>query len=153
MFEKILFPTDFSEVAAKALTYVKGLKDCGGREVTVLHVIDTSNLEFLRSFSDSYGTTFGQIPDATTLEKEILRSAAAELNPIAETLRQAGLSVRERLEVGIPLRAVLQTAEEEEPDVIVVGSHGKSNLEEVLLGSVSEKIVRKATQPVLVIKR
>jgi nucleotide-binding universal stress UspA family protein len=44
-------------------------------------------------------------------------------------------------------------AEEENPSVIVIGSHGKSNLEEMLLGSVSEKVVRKAKHPVLVIKR
>jgi nucleotide-binding universal stress UspA family protein len=48
---------------------------------------------------------------------------------------------------------VLKVAEEENPSVIVVGSHGKSNLEEMLLGSVSEKVVRKSRHPVLVVKR
>ena len=43
MFDKILFPTDFSDVAAKALQYVKQLRAAGGREVVILHVIDQSN--------------------------------------------------------------------------------------------------------------
>lgn len=145
MFDKILFPTDFSDVAAKALQYVKQLREAGGREVIVLHVIDQSNLELLSSYST--------IQDYVTIEKEIERRSQEEIGFIANDLKQLGFSVKERVEKGVPLRVVLQVAEEENPSVIVVGSHGKSNLEEMLLGSVSEKVVRKARHPVMVVKR
>jgi nucleotide-binding universal stress UspA family protein len=145
MFEKILFPTDFSDVAVKALQYVKQLRDAGGREVVVLHVIDQSNLELLSSFST--------VQDYMTIEKEIDRRATEEIGFISNELRQLGFSVTERMEKGIPLRVVLKVAEEERPSVIVLGSHGKSNLEEMLLGSISEKVVRKSKHPVLVVKR
>ncbi|HNQ85643.1 MAG TPA: universal stress protein [Deltaproteobacteria bacterium] len=145
MFEKILFPTDFSDVAVKALQYVKQLRDAGGREVVVLHVIDQSNLELLSSFST--------VQDYMTIEKEIDRRATEEIGFISNELRQLGFSVTERIEKGIPLRVVLKVAEEERPSVIVLGSHGKSNLEEMLLGSISEKVVRKSKHPVLVVKR
>ena len=48
MFEKILYPTDFSDVAEKALTYIKRLKDSGAREVVVLHVIDERGFDAIR---------------------------------------------------------------------------------------------------------
>jgi nucleotide-binding universal stress UspA family protein len=145
MFEKILFPTDFSDVAAKALQYVKRLKEAGSREVIVLHVIDQSNLELLSSYST--------IQDFVGIEREIEKRSSEEIALIVNELKQHGFSVKERLEKGVPLRVVLKVAEEENPSVIVIGSHGKSNLEEMLLGSVSEKVVRKAKHPVLVIKR
>lgn len=145
MFEKILFPTDFSDVATKALQYVKQLREAGGREVVVLHVIDQSNLELLSSYST--------IQDYLSIEKEIDARASEEIAFISNDLRQLGFVVRERIEKGIPLRVVLKVAEEEHPSVIVVGSHGKSNLEEMLLGSVSEKVVRRSRYPVLVVKR
>ena len=50
MFEKILFPTDFSDVAEKALVYIKRLKDSGAREVVVLHVIDERGLDSVHRF-------------------------------------------------------------------------------------------------------
>ena len=145
MFEKILFPTDFSDVAAKALQYVKRLKEAGSREVIVLHVIDQSNLELLSSYST--------IQDFVGIEREIEKRSSEEIALIVNELKQHGFSVKERLEKGVPLRVVLKVAEEENPSVIVIGSHGRSNLEEMLLGSVSEKVVRKAKHPVLVIKR
>ncbi|MGD0211031.1 MAG: universal stress protein, partial [Desulfomonilia bacterium] len=144
MFEKILFPTDFSDVAAKALQYVKRLKEAGSREVIVLHVIDQSNLELLSSYST--------IQDFVGIEREIEKRSSEEIALIVNELKQHGFSVKERLEKGVPLRVVLKVAEEENPSVIVIGSHGKGNLEEMLLGSVSEKVVRKAKHPVLVIK-
>ena len=49
--------------------------------------------------------------------------------------------------------SILRAEEEEGVSVVVIGSHGKSNIKEMLLGSVSEKVVRKAKSPVLVVKR
>jgi len=145
MFEKILFPTDFSDVATKALQYVKRLKEAGGEEVIVLHVIDQSNLELLSSYST--------IQDFINIEKEIETRSNEAIALVVNELKKLGYNVRARVEKGVPLRVVLKVAEEESPSVIVLGSHGKSNLEEMLLGSVSEKVVRKSKHPVLVVKR
>lgn len=145
MFEKILYPTDFSDVAKKALQYVKRLKEAGSQEVVVLHVIDQSNLELLSSYS--------AIQDYLNIEREIEEKASQEIEFIANELKQLGFSVKTRIEKGIPFREILRVTEEEKPSVVVVGSHGKSNLEEILLGSVSEKVVRKVKYPVMVVKR
>jgi len=49
MFDRILYPTDFSDIALKVLTYIKKLKDSGAREVVVLHVIDTRGFDSAQS--------------------------------------------------------------------------------------------------------
>ena len=145
MFEKILYPTDFSDVAKKAFQYVKQLKEADGKEVVILHVIDQSNLELL--------STYSTIQDYLNIEKEIKEKASEEIEFLVNELKQLGFSVKARIEKGLPFREVLRVAEEEKPSVIVVGSHGKSNLEEILIGSVSAKVVRKVRYPVLVVKR
>jgi nucleotide-binding universal stress UspA family protein len=132
-------------VAKKSLQYVKRLKEAGSREIIVLHVIDQSNLELLSSYST--------IQDYVSIEKEIEKRTSEEIALISNELKQLGFVVKERVEKGVPVRVVLKVAEEENPSVIVLGSHGKSNLEEMLLGSVSEKVVRKARHPILVVKR
>ena len=76
-----------------------------------------------------------------------------EARSIEAKLKQKGFTVKVRIETGIPLREILRVEKEEGVSAIVIGSHGKTNLEEMLLGSVSEKVIRRSKSPVLVIKR
>jgi len=144
MFDRILYPTDFSDVSMKALNYVKRLKDAGAKEVTVLHVIDERTLVVPDVFSGI---------DFMAVENELRKIADEECNKIVEQLRETGLNAKFKIEKGIPFLEILKTAREEDVSLIVIGSHGKSNVEEMLLGSVSEKVIRKAVRPVLVVKR
>jgi nucleotide-binding universal stress UspA family protein len=75
------------------------------------------------------------------------------MNGVAGELRAEGYRVKSRIETGIPFREILRVADEENVSVIVVGSHGKSNLADMFLGSVSEKIIRSSKKPVLVVTR
>jgi nucleotide-binding universal stress UspA family protein len=144
MFERILYPTDFSDVSMKAVNYVKQLKDAGAKEVTVLHVIDERMLVVPDVFSGI---------DFMAIENELRRIADEECNKIVEQFRERGLKAKFSVEKGIPFLEILKAAQKEDVSLIVIGSHGKSNIEEMLLGSVSEKVIRKAVRPVLVIKR
>lgn len=76
-----------------------------------------------------------------------------ELASIEKQLKETGFKVEKRIEIGIPMREILRIEKEGDISLIVIGSHGVSNLEEMFLGSVSEKVIRKCTKPVLVIKR
>jgi len=67
-------------------------------------------------------------------------------------LEEQGLKVRVEIKEGIPFREIIEVADEEGVSLIVIGSHGKSMVREMLLGSVSEKVARKAKQPVLIVK-
>ena len=71
---------------------------------------------------------------------------------IKDELKKSGFEVKSMIKTGIPMREILK-AEEENVSVIVIGSHGKSYLEEIFLGFVSEKVSRKCKSPVLIVKR
>jgi len=145
MFEKILYPTDFSDVAQKALNYIKQLKDSGTREVVVLHVIDA------RGF-DSAHRLLGD-NEFKMLEKKKIEETEKRLTELVNELTAAGLKVSSRIETGVPVKEILRVEAEEDVSVLVIGSHGWSNLQEIFLGSVSEKVVRKSKRAVLVVKR
>jgi nucleotide-binding universal stress UspA family protein len=143
MFKKILFPTDFSDVSQKAVKYIKQLKGAGAQEVIVLHVIDEKELLVLSRVPDQY------LQITTLMEKEIAKEmAAVEADMAAE-----GFSVKLKVKTGKPFTEIMMTATEEKVSIIVVGSHGKSNIGEMLMGSVSENVIRHAKVPLLVISR
>ena len=144
MFEKILYPTDFSDVSKKALDYLAQLKGAGTKEIVVLHVIDERGIDAISRYgSGSAETIIGRIEE----------EAREEGKKIEKKLRQSGLTVKVRIERGVPLKEILKVEEEEKVSAIVIGSHGKTNIEEMFLGSVSEKVIRQSKKPVLVIKR
>ena len=146
MFKKILYPTDFSDVSLKAIDFIKQLKECGSMEVIILHVINQRSVDAVQIYG-------GGSVDFIQWERAIREMAKNSLMEIEKELKGAGLEVRSRIEIGIPLREILKVEKEEDVSLIIIGSHGKTNLEEVFLGSVSEKVIRKCRNPVLVIKR
>ncbi len=140
MFKKILYPTDFSDVSKNALAYIKHLKEAGTEEVIVLHVIDERGIEVITQY-------------APELIEKLAEKPTEELKIIEAELKECGFNIKVRLESGIPTREILKAEKEESISAIVLGSHGKSNLEEIFMGSVSEQVIRKSEKPVLVIKR
>ena len=145
MFEKILYPTDFSDVAVKALQYIKRLKTSGAKEVIVLHVIDERGIDSVHRF-------LGE-SELNKLKKNKMEETEKMLKSIEKELGEAGLKTILRIETGMPVREILKVEEEENVSAIVIGSHGWSNLQEIFLGSVSEKVIRKSKKPVFVVKR
>lgn len=145
MFEKILLPTDFSDVAEKALDFVKQLKDTGTQEVVILHVIKKNSLEVIAQYSS--------IRDFSDVEREVEGDARKQISRIEEELKECGFNVQVRIETGFPFSEILKAETEENVSAIVIGSHGLSNIKEILLGSVSESVIRKSKKPVIVVKR
>jgi len=144
VFEKILYPTDFSDVSKKALNYLAQLKAAGTKEIVVLHVIDEKGIDAISRYASG---------GAEPMIREITKEAREEGTKIEKKLMQIGLNVKIRIETGVPLKEILKVEEEENVSAIVIGSHGKTNLEEMFLGSVSEKVIRLSKKPILVIKR
>jgi len=144
MFEKVLYPTDFSDVSKKALDYIKQLKEAGLKEVIVLHVIDERELDTIFQHS---AVRFEDIV------RSIRAAAKKEMDAVERKLKGNGFSVKVKIERGIPFQIILRVEDEEDISAIVIGSHGKSNIKEMVLGSVSEAVIRKSKKPVLVVKR
>jgi len=146
MISKILLPTDFSEVAEKAIDFTINLKGCGAKNVVLLHVLDSMHISHLEHYTSQY-TEFAPIM------KRLEDDTARALESTADKLEKEGFQVKTRVERGTPFNEILRVEKEEGVSLIVIGSHGKSNIAEMLLGSVSEKVVRKAKNPVVLVKR
>ena len=147
MFRKILYPTDFSDVSKNALSFLKQLKKSVAEEIFVLHVIDQRDLQF------SYLYLFDESSADGNVEQKLKDEAERELKEIEGKLKDWGFKVSSMVKIGIPIKEILTAEKKENISIIVIGSHGKSDLEEMLLGSVSENIIRKCKKPVLVVKR
>ena len=151
MFEKILYPTDFSDVSKKALAYIKKLECTGLKEVLLLHVINDKRIECM-----TQGVAWAGKDVATFLkevQQDLENEARDKVKSFQAELKDTGFEVKVRIERGRPHTKILEVAEQEEVSAIVLGSHGRSNLSEMLLGSVSEYVIRRSNKPVLVIKR
>jgi len=151
MFEKILYPTDVSDVSKKALAYIKSLKNTGTKQVIILRVINKNKEERI-----SQGVAWAGVEVADFLKETYQRleeEAYEEVKPVESELKEAGFDVKIRVEKGHPYSKILDVEREEDVSAIVLGSHGRSNVEEILLGSVSEHVIRYSKKPVLVVKR
>ena len=146
MFKKILYPTDFSDVAAKALDYIKQLKDAGAQEVIILHVINQRIVDGLRR----HAMLDKDIQQWRKKAEEIAQDSLAETS---KELASLGFTVKPVVKTGFPWREILEVEQKETPSILVIGSHGRTNLGEVFLGSVSDRVIRKSRGPVMVIKR
>lgn len=122
---------------------MKQLKDAGTEEVVLLHVVDTRKLHIPEVYA---------MLDLSVLGDKQASDAATEAGHIAGILNDLGIRTKIRIEKGVPFKEILKVESEEDVSLIIIGSHGSSNVEEMLLGSVSEKVIRKAKGPVLVVR-
>jgi nucleotide-binding universal stress UspA family protein len=141
---RILVPTDFSKHSENALKYAVAFAEKFGAELHLLHVVQDLAL----FVPDAVGGTPPVVPPVDQL-------TAAVREALQRLIRDNGL---ERLRVcpevreGTPFYEIIRCAREKDVDLIVMGTHGRSGLAHVLLGSVSEKVVRKAPCPVLTVR-
>ncbi len=151
MFSRILYPTDFSSVSEKAADYIHRLREAGAAEVIVLHVIDSASL-----MAPTTPGVLGGIGATPALNQRAIDdwrdSATAECAKLADSFTAAGFLARSIIDVGDPADVILRTAEEEGANVIVIGATGKGHIAELILGSVSDTVIRRSHLPLLVIK-
>ena len=151
MFEKILYPTDFSEVSRKALQYLKAMRGAGAKHVVVLRVLNDKTMACI---AKGVALSGKDVANFLSQVLESLRQEAWEdMRPIEEELKAVGFDVTTRVEQGVPHVKILEVADAENVSAIILGSHGRSNLSSVLLGSVSDYVIRHAKKPVIVVKR
>lgn len=140
MIEKILLPTDGSEFSEKTVDFAIGVARMAGARVVVLHAYTPPTL---RRGSAAMIEDF-----RTSLEEE----AREIVDEIVGRVAAAGVSASGLVVQGTPVDAILKAADDELPDLIVIGAGDRSHLSGVLLGHVAERVVRYAAAPVLVVK-
>lgn len=138
--KKILVPTDFSEHSAKALLYGAELAKKFGAELHLMHAVEQTPL--------MYGEG-AYVPPET--EAEIEAAATAQLESLVADVGD-GVNVVRRVEHGHPFVETIRYAKENDIGLIVLGTHGRGAIAHMLLGSVAEKVVRKAPCPVLTVR-
>jgi len=146
MFEKIMFPCDFSEACKKSLKFIKQLKGAGTKEVIIFHVIDDRLINSIKN------RTTSRI-DVEELGKVMEKDAQIQISEGEAELKKSGFNVKTIIKKGIPFREILEAEKELNISLIVIGSHGTSCIKEMFLGSVSEEVIRKSSKPVLVVRR
>jgi nucleotide-binding universal stress UspA family protein len=153
MFSKILFPTDFSEVAAKAQGFIKRLNTAQMGEIVLLNVVNQRLFDALDTHSAIIFHDGRYKEDTGDVKQRIIDQRQEKLAVIGKDLEQAGFAVKPMVKIGNPRKEILKVESQENVSVIVMGSHGRSNLGEMLIGSVTEKVVRRSICNVVVIKR
>lgn len=142
MVDRVLVPLDGSPLSEKALEYA--ILTFPAKEIVALTVIDPIDVVYR---SEGSGPLGGE------RWFKYARSRAADIGAVAEKRgEQTGVSVTTDTAVGRPRRQILKYADEHDVDQIVMGTHGRSGLSRVALGSVAEAVVRRSPVPVTTIR-
>ena len=144
-YEKVLLTTDGSEHSRKALEHAVELADSCNATLHILYVVDIGVDTSFEAVED----LMSQLESSTDLEK-IGEDAVENL---AEKARKHGLNIVTGVSRGKPHRKILEYSRENDIDIMVMSTHGRSGLDRMLLGSVTEKVLRKSEVPVLAVTR
>ncbi len=138
---RILCPTDFSEVSTKAEVYATALAGHFDATLHLLHIDPPMPIM----------APYGEIPVDVRLFEEQREQAQLDLAAARDRARATGVVTETAIRGGHAAREILAAAEEQEADLLVIGTHGRGGVEHLLLGSVAEKVVRRAPCPVMVV--
>lgn len=141
---KILIPFDFSRHSLETLRYALSLRDYFVASYVLLHVVTTGEAE-------TFATLGGE--SAELLSRRVTE-AQVELEREAERRQQEipDLDLSCRVNTGVPFKEICRLAEEENFQLIVIGTHGRTGLAHLLIGSTAERVVQHASCPVLSVK-
>lgn len=146
---KILFATDGAKQSEAAAEMLRSFALSDGDEIKIVSVVDMA----VPMAIDIYG---GYLPDSSELEKTARENAAKLLEQAETKIRSyfsdKNLMISSEVLFGSPESRIVETAEAIHPDLIVLGSHGYSRWERLLLGSVSDSVVHHAPCSVLIVR-
>lgn len=137
---KILVPVDFSECSNKAVQYAETMAKQFGAELILLHVVEeylpTSELVLL---------------DTTALLREVRDTAKRDVTKLRDQL-DPHLKAAAEVRSGTPYNEIVRTAKQLDADLIIMSTHGRTGFAHTFMGSTTERVVRHAACPVLVVR-
>jgi nucleotide-binding universal stress UspA family protein len=134
LLKKILAPTDFSALSAKGVKYASQLAKDVGAALLVVNVV--------------------LLDESGTIDKREIEEHKKQLDDFLRTTLgrvSSGLKIRKIIETGEPSAAIVDRAASEHVDLIVTSTHGRGGISRFLIGSVTDKLVRRSACPVLVV--
>jgi nucleotide-binding universal stress UspA family protein len=139
---KILAPSDLSKLSRASVRYALEMAMAQGGEVVVFNVISEDGDWFTRD--DALNPAKALIPKQRERLAEFVREHCGDF--------MGKVGIREIVEAGVPYKEILRKADEEHVDMIVMSTHGRTGLDQVMMGSVTAKVVARSTCPVLSIR-
>ena len=159
LFTKILYATDLSETAKHAARYAISLAHEYGAELTVLNVVPDLLEEMSAGMGYDLVGHFGQDKLESFYEEGLEESKKAMIERIHSVCHEAGKELENctvqptvEVKVGRPVSQIVNMATEGGYDLVVLGTHGHSMLDDLLLGSVARGVVKKCPMPVLTVR-
>lgn len=147
--KKILVPTDFSVEAENATEVARTLAKKFDAEIMFLNTIEVSSSEAINT--SGAPSNFDSIADAMFVHESI-NSANSEMARLMDVSKFQGIKASQQIKLGSPFQHIYDAIENNGVDFVVMGTKGASGLSEVLIGSNTEKVVRRAKCPVLSVK-
>lgn len=144
MYERILVPLDGSPLSESILPYVQSLAQALNAELVLQHVI----VRPVEAFSDPSETPLA--PEAS-LEAEIRRESIRYLKGLCAKLEKAGVRATYLVREGSVTEKILEDAEIMQADMIAMSTHGRSGVQRLLMGSITEWMIKHSPVPVMVI--
>jgi len=142
MVKRLLVPIDGSDPADTALEFA--LEEYPDADITVLSVIDPTDV--------GYGSIEAAPSTFEHLQTNAEERTQKVLDEAVDRAADHGMEVTTETVIGMPSRAIVEWAENNDVDGIVIGSHGRKGVTRVLLGSVAETVVRRSPVPVTVVR-
>ena len=144
-FARILVPTDFSELSGVALEFGQELAERCGASLHLLHVIEDP-------FAAGAIPSEVYVPDVPALRAALVTEAETRLAGLLPESVRAEVRLTSEVQVGSPASTICEVAARTPCDLIVMGTHGRSGVAHLFLGSVAERVVRTAPCPVLTVR-
>lgn len=141
--KRVLVPIDFSDYSKSALKYAVNFTKIFNADIFLIYVVEP--VIYPPDFS------MGQIV-IPSVDLEMDKRAIEELNKLAGKNIPSRIKVKTIVKTGKPFIEIIETAEEENIDLIIIATHGHTGVEHILFGSTAEKVVRKASCPVLTLR-
>jgi universal stress protein A len=143
-YRRILHPTDFSVASRPAFQEALALARANKARLTILHVI--------APFAPSLGE--GYVPPRTweSIEIQVRSQAQRELAKLVARARKAGVRATSLLQEGPAADRIVRAARAQRADLVAMGTHGRSGLARLVMGSVAERVVGSAPCPVLTVR-
>ena len=142
MFNKILCPVDFSEFTDEILVYAVNIANRFNSELHLIHVIP--NLNYFTPYE-----SFLTPENLVAIERNIEGEVGKDFDKITKKLN---LPFKRIVKTGVTFVEIIDYIKQQEIDLVVMGTHGRSGIEHILIGSVAEKVVRKSPCPVLTVR-
>ncbi|MGB9987198.1 universal stress protein [Salarchaeum japonicum] len=147
MYDRILVPTDGSDVSEVAIEHAVDLAEKYDAEIHALYVVDVDAVSFGLGAEQVDRIRQGHLGEMEEVEEKANDATGA----VADAASAHGIDVVEAVRVGQPHAVVSKYADDEDIDLVVIGSHGRSGVRRALLGSVTERVLRSTRKPVLVV--